>query len=188
MEGFPMKKLAALACVVSLFSLDAWADNGWGLHGAYWDAGDADSSGGIGLRMSIEMIEGVQLELRGTYFDSFSTDGGTDLDVYPLEGGLALFLPVGGKVEAYGGGGLGYYLVDASGPADAGDELGYYLNAGFQVPVRKNEKSYGGTQASLYGEVLYRFLQVDDARTSGGSLADADLDGVGFNLGLLIQW
>ena len=76
---------------------------------------------------------------------------------------------------------------------DAGpdDEIGGYVTAGLKLPVWKSGASFGETQAVLFGEIMYRFVDAEDTHVESGpevTLSDADLNGVGFNAGLLVRW
>ena len=110
-------------------------------------------------------------------------DEGPDLEVIPLEVGLNLIGSVVDKLNAYGGVGVGYYLMDSD--ADVDDEIGFFVNGGLSYDVFKNEAAYGGTRASLFAEAMYRFVSADDADYGGN---DVDLDGLVINAGLMVRW
>jgi hypothetical protein len=191
-----MNKILCSLPIVLLSANLACASNAWGLYGAYWNASDADDTFGAGLKASIEMIEGVQFQLRGSYFDDLVDGDGArdvDLEVIPVEAGLALTYPVSDSVEWYGGGGLGYYFMDADsgrGPGvDPDDEIGFYFDLGVEWALRKSGASYGETAAKVFAELMYRFVDADNVKpTGGGGADDVELDGIGVNLGLLVSW
>ena len=167
-----MKRFSVVLVVMMLCTSGvAWGYNGWGLFAAYWDAKDADEGYGAGLKISAEMVEGVQLELRGTFFNDLEDEA--DAEVIPLEVGLALSHAASETVDIYGGGGFGYHLVDAD-EGDPDDEVGFYLVAGADWNLKE--------MASLFGEILYRDVDIDVGPS------DVDLSGVGVNLGVLIKW
>lgn len=179
-----MRKLAAVLMCLSLCAAVAHADNGWGLFGSYWSPSDGDSAFGPGVRLAIEMIPGMQLDLRGSYFGDVMEDGkGPDLKVIPLEAGLNLIAPVVDRVSVFGGLGVGYYLMDSD--ADVDNEVGFFVNGGLEFVMIENEAAYGGTRASLFAEAMYRSVSADGAGNGG---ADVDLDGLVFNGGLMVRW
>lgn len=169
-----MKYLIASIPALLLSATLSYGYTGWGIYGSYWDTDEADSAGGAGVKVSIEMVPGVQMELRGTYFEDLDADG-AGLEVLPLEAGLALVLPTANQVDFLAGGGLGYYLMDGDGSPD--NEVGFYLTAGLEWNLQP--------MASLFTEAMYRVVSANDAGYDG---QDADLDGLGVNAGLLIKW
>jgi len=144
--------------------------HGWGIYGAYWDASEAGSTGGAGLRISVEMVPGVNLELRGTAFGRVSV-GDERFRVTPYDGGLSLLVPVSERANFVAGGGLTY--ADVSG-AGADSETGFYGSLGMDMSLRP--------QARLFADLIYRFLEVDT------STRTVDLDGIGVQAGVLITW
>lgn len=197
-----MKKICVLLTAVFLAASVAWGQNEWGLFAAYWNTDDADDALGVGIKVAIEIIPVVQLEIRGTYFEDFEAGNdfaNSEVEVIPLEVGLLLTVPFNETVEGFVGGGIGYYFMDGDvdlptgTQMDAGpdDEIGGYVSAGLKLPVWKSGASFGETQAVLFGEVTYRFVDAEDIKVESGpeiSLKDADLNGVGFNAGLLVRW
>lgn len=169
-----MKYLIPSLSVLLLSASLSYGYTAWGIHASYWDTDEADSAAGGGVKISFEMVPAVQMELRGTYFEDFNAEG-VDVEVLPLEAGLALVLPVGDQTEWLAGGGLSYLLVDSD--ADPDDDVGFYLTTGLEWLIQP--------QASLFGEVMYRVADADDVGPNG---EDADLNGIGINAGLLIRW
>ena len=195
------------ACMTALAVLligtgTAVGANMWGVHAAYWDTSDADSSYGAGTKFSFEMVPGARLDLRASYFNDLADDVDgidTDLEVLPLELGLALVYPAARSIDLTAGGGIGYYFMDGkinlpdntSAGADPGDEVGFYLAAGLEWSLRKSGASYGETEAGLFLEALYRSVSADDMKVDSVEplrLGDADLDGLGVNLGIMVRW
>lgn len=179
-----MKKVIISMAVLVVMGLTAGAENGWGLHAAYWDTEDLSDQAGVGATLSIEMIPSVLMNIRGSYFDGFGDEntGDVDLQVIPLELGLAVYQPLAEKLNVYAGGGIGYYFMDADG-VDVDDEVGSFVNAGFELKgAEKKEVVYGQTHLGLFAEAIYRFVEAD-----AGS-ADFSLDGLGANVGLMIRW
>ena len=169
-----MKRLITSLSALLLTAGLAHGHNGWGINGSYWDTDGADAAAGGGVKLSVEMVPGVQLDVRGTYFEDFDVEG-ISLEVFPIEAGLALVLPVNTQTEFQVGGGLGYLLM--GGDADPSDEIGFYLVSGLEWLIKP--------QASLFGEIMYRIADANDIGPNG---EDADLNGFGINAGLLIRW
>jgi hypothetical protein len=195
--------ITGLAVLVACAASATAADNGWGVGAAYWDTKDADSAFGASTKFSFELVPGAQLDLRGSYFNDLGKDEGgvdADLKVIPLEVGFALSYPAGRVVDLTAGAGIGYYFMDGSvsssddrtvQPANPEDEVGFYAAAGLEWTLRKSGASFGETEAGLYAEVMYRVVSADNIKVESGEtirLSDADLDGVGLNLGIMIKW
>jgi hypothetical protein len=184
-------------------SIPGLAANMWGIHGAYWDTSDADDAFGAGGKFSFELVPGARLDFRATYFDDLNTGGSgveVDLEVVPLEGGISLAYPVSDRVELFAGGGIGYYFLnaDVSEPGgqevtggDPGDDVGFYIAGGLEWAIVSSQVAYGETWAGLYAEVLYRSADAAEVKVSSGdqvSYGNADLGGLGVNLGLMVRW
>jgi len=183
-----MKKLFALIGIAVIFSTSAMADNGLGLYGSYWKPSDGDDAFGPGIGISAEMIPGLNLEIRGAYFDNvLKDDNPTELEVIPLDAMLALKGPLADRLDIYGGIGFTYAFLDSNGSADSG-ELGFLLGGGLNFEVSENEAYYGGTAASLFVEVMYRSLDVDVTAPGATESDNIDLSGIGVNAGLMIRW
>ncbi len=179
-----MKKLITVLACLSLCTFAVHADNGWGLFGSYWNPSDGDSAFGPGVRLAVEMIPGVQLDMRVSYFnDVMKESEGPSLKVIPLEAGLNLIAPAADRLNVYGGIGIGYYLMDSD--ADVDNEVGFFLNGGVEFVMIENEAFYGGTRASLFAEAMYRSVSADKAGNDG---KDMDLDGLVLSGGLMVRW
>ncbi len=178
-----MKKIILAIMILVLSSITASAESGWGFFGSYWSPSDGEAEFGPGIRLTYEMVPGMQLDFRASYFDNLmDEDEGPDLEVIPIETGLCLTGPVAGNLNLHGGVGVGYYLMDSD--ADVDDEIGFFVNAGLEYDVFRNNAAYGGTRASVFAEAMYRSVTADDATING----DADLDGLVLNAGLMVRW
>jgi len=183
-----MKKLLALMAVTMICAAPAMADNGWGLYGSYWKPSDGDDAFGPGLRIAIEMIPSVALELRAAYFDDvLEDDNPASLEVIPLDAMLALKGPLGDRLDLYGGVGFTYFLLDSNGDVDD-SKMGFMLGAGLEYVLTENEAFYGGTAASLFLEASYRNVSVDVTAPGAAASEKVELDGLGANAGLMIRW
>ena len=178
-----MKKITIIFIFLFLFAVTASAESGWGFFGSYWSPSDGEAEFGPGIRLAYEMVPGMQLDFRASYFDNLmDEDEGPDLEVIPLETGLCLTGPVAGRLNLHGGVGIGYYLMDSD--FDVDDEVGFFVNGGLEYDVFRNDAAYGGTRASLFAEAMYRSVTADEASING----DVDLDGLVLNAGLMVRW
>lgn len=155
----------------------AMADNEWGVFGTYWSPSDGDGTFGGGVKLGIEMVDQVQLDIRYSIFSDVLGDG-PKLDVDPLEAGLSFSVPTDSDFQPYFGAGLGYYLM--SGNAD--DEVGFYLSGGVEYILHRSGADYGETTTKLFLEGMYRFVDASIGEE------DLDLNGPGVQLGLMIGW
>lgn len=172
--------------------------NGLGVHGGYIDTEDLGDSVGIGGKFQIDLPGGLNIEGRTVMYDDLGKDlavGGedvrTDLEIWPIEMGLAFDIPVGKRFIPYIGGGIGWHLLEADVTVgevtqhiDLDDEFGFYLVGGFNMELGEN--------IAIYGEYLYRQVEgsLEDDHTSK-LVKDAvavDLGGFSINLGLLLRW
>jgi hypothetical protein len=170
-----MKKiLIALTAVMLGCAMTASANFGWGLYGSAWSTADGDDVFGPGFRLTMEMVPAIQLELRASSMNGLTiTQGSNEFDVnlIPLEAGLAVNLPLNEKVKFMLGGGPTYTFVDADTGIDVSDEIGAYFSAGFELTIS------GG--AALFAEARYNYLDLG---------SDVNLTGPGANVGLMITW
>jgi hypothetical protein len=170
-----MKKIwIAVTAIVLGCAMTASANFGWGLYGSAWSTADGDDVFGPGFRLTLEMVPAIQLELRASSMNGLTVEKGSseyDLDLVPIEAGLALNLPLNDKVKFMLGGGPTYTFVDADEALDVSDEIGAYFSAGFELAV--------GNGAALFAEARYNFLDLG---------SDINLNGPGANVGLMITW
>ena len=135
---------------------------------------------------------------------SFTIRDEIEVDVMPLEIALLYDWPVADSTELYGGAGVGYYLTDSDidlrvesmgvgldlsswASFDTDDELGFFGLIGVEQVVVD--------QVTLFAELRYSYLEVrtrttlripDDPVESWSE--DADLVGVGANIGVAVAW
>lgn len=173
-----MKKTLLTLTVLALcavFSPPATAAS-FGAFGSYWDAEDADSTTGIGVKFGFGLSKAVELEFHGTYYNDFEqTIGGTGyrISALPVGGGLRFNLMPEEKFNVALGLGLSYVFMDSN-IGEMDDKFMYYGLAGFDV---------GSDTTRFLLEVMYRRLtsNIDD----GVSVTDIDFDGFSFNTGVL---
>jgi hypothetical protein len=173
-----MKKILVVAIVCAFFGMVAAPEARamrLGGYAAYLDGDDLGSGAGAGAVLRFDFLgEAVGLDIRGSYlrFDDIKTD------LIPLETAVTARLPIG-RLGAYAGLGVGYYLFDMD-DGSADDSVGVFplVGADFQL----------SDKLSLFGEARWLFLDtdVDAAVKAAEDLTEdsLDLDGLGVNLGL----
>jgi len=190
--------LAAFGAAMTLAPL-AQADHGWGLFGTYWNTKDGQDEWGGGFRLAVDFIPHVFVDLRVSYFDDLIGSSVAKIEDIPIDIGIMGTKDLTDSVDFYGGGGLSIHLLDGheSIPElpretiNPDDELGMYFVLGIESLFLAEELAkYHVKGVTLFAEATYRFLTVDNAAvsTDGARLEDADLDGLGFNLGFTIRW
>lgn len=187
-----MKKALLAAVIMGLGAVLASA-NGLGFSGAYWDTKNAGDGFGAGAKLQLQVVPGMFMEFRGTYFEDLGGDEeieGVDskLQIIPAEVGLITTFPVNKQFKPYVGGGVGYYFADATVEADGmdedidiDDEIGYYAVGGFEIGLADN--------FYVFVEYKYTWVEIntfviEDVEFEGKT----KLDGPGGNAGLLLKW
>ena len=202
-----MKKLAVLVMGLMICSGAALGDNGWGLLASYWDTKDANSGYGLGIKVSAEAVPGFMVDFRYTWFEDLgeaAPDLGVThytLEVMPVEIGVSVQSEPSGRLILFGGGGLGYYMMEGEirtdnrsasrTSADPDDEIGFYLNGGFEFIVSQNADTIQATRATIFLEAMYRFVNVKDIAVGDNfdlPVDNGNLDGLGVNLGFMLRW
>ena len=201
-----MKKSAVLVMGLMVCAGAAFGDGGWGLVASYWDTKDADAGVGLGMKISVEAVPGFMLDFRYTWFEDLGKadpDIGVThyiLEVIPLEIGASIQAEPSDKLIIFGGGGLGYYMMegdmwtdDRPGhriSADPDDELGFYLNGGFEFVVAQNADTLQPARATIFLEAMYRFVNIKAIAIDSLDLPvdNGNLDGLGLNLGFMLRW
>jgi hypothetical protein len=165
------------------------------IFGSYWDTDDLGEAIGGGLRVGFPINDNIDFDISAAYFEDWTdqvrsiigTGAETDIELstIPIDAGFTWTrLPEGGFLF---GAGLTYGYMDVNdlaisgtnlrATADANDEFGGYVKAGYQA------------QGGFLAEVMYRFLEasVEDIRIPGTVLLDdsidVKLDGYQVNLG-----
>lgn len=191
--------VGVIYCMVAI----SCSASGWGLMGAYWNTADGSDSIGAGGRLSVEMIRGIQLELRVTHFSDIASDKAgysIDLEATPLELSMVYFHPLMDRLSVYGGAGIGkyYFSADVRGPevvttrGETGNQTGSHLVLGTEWTLLDSGALYGATQAIIFGELMYRIVNarnlLPEPAPEGTRFGRADLNGVGVNIGLMMRW
>lgn len=155
-----MKKIIAGCMLLTLVAFHTATAGDIGVFASYSDHEDGDAVWGGGV---LYLPASLPLEFRGTFYERSDTG---QLQASPLDIGLAFGLTRYESVKFSLMGGGSYYLVDAKG-SSPDDEFGWYFGGRAEFSLEENY--------ALFGEVLYR----------GADLDDADFSGVTFNLGIL---
>lgn len=169
-----MKILSALLiiCMCSLVSFKAHAID-LGLNASYWDTDEGEGAWGYGAQVGFPfIIDHLHLEARAYKFEE---DGGAlfgDVDITPIDAGLAFFFTKDETVNPYLVAGVSYLYVDSE-DLDLDDDFGYYGGAGLDFDISNGFR--------LVGEAIFRSAEFD---SDAGFDESFDTSGVTFNLGL----
>ncbi len=149
-----------------------------GVFGSYLDSSDLDDEAfGAGGKLKLELAEFFAIDVRGSYLEYDNTG----ISVVPVEAAALLQIPLG-ALNLYGGVGAGYYFFDAD-RAELDDNFGFFPLAGLEVALG---------DIKLFGEVRWLMLSTD-VDSAGDELEgivdgdEADVDGIGVNIGLAID-
>ena len=163
----------------------AGVDAGLAAFGAYWDTDEAGDGGGAGFKAIMGLAPNLALELRASYYEDLAKEKDDELEVVPLEAGLAVTFPLSPTLAMIAGAGGGYYIMDGkTGDADADpdDEFGAYAIGG--VALRLSE------QTTLFGTAKYTSVEIDKIEVDGAGDIEQkiDLTGAGAEAGLIVSW
>jgi hypothetical protein len=148
-----------------------------GLFGSYLDSDDLGDGYGAGAKLELKPSDVLSVDGRASwiYFDDF------EIHMIPLEAALRFNWPLlGERIVPYAGIGGGYYIFEAD-DVDLDDDVGYFPLVGLEVGFRR---------VALFAEARWLFLEadVDSALDELEDLDDADVDGLGVNVGLLFRF
>ena len=184
-----MKKIIFAILCSAILGAASYGDGLAGMF-AYWETDDLDASEGYGIKLVGTEDPSGYLEFRVSRFSGFqSTDGSPSIEaeVTPIEAGMTYNLSKRDGFKIYLGGGGGYYLMEATVDAGAGErdadidnEWGWYGVAGLELGLT-------GT-LQLFAEGMYR--SVDGAVPAGGvegldERLELEFDGLGGNAGVM---
>ena len=148
-----------------------------GFFGSYLDSDDLGDGYGAGAKLEVKPTDVLSVDGRASwvYFEDF------EIHMIPLEAALRLNLPLlGERIIPYVGAGGGYYFFEAD-DVDLDDDVGYFPLVGLEVGFRR---------VAIFGEARWLFLEtdVDSALDELADLDEADVDGLGVNVGLLFRF
>jgi hypothetical protein len=148
-----------------------------GAFGSYLDSDDLGDGYGGGVKLELKPIDVLSVDGRAgyIYFDD------AEIHMFPLEGvGRVNFPLLGERIVPYAGVGAGYYIFEGD-DADLDDDVGFFPLVGLEAGLKR---------VALFAEARWLFLEadVDDAVDELEDLDDADVDGLGINVGLLFRF
>jgi hypothetical protein len=150
-----------------------------GVFGSYLDSDDLGDGYGAGAKLEIKPIDILSVDGRASwiFFDDF------DIHMIPLEVAGRVNIPLlGERIVPYAGIGVGWYFFEAD-DIDLDDDFGYFPLVGLEVGTRS---------VALFAEARWLFLEADaDVGSALEDLIDfdeADIDGLGINVGLLFRF
>ena len=157
--------LSLLCCSSQAMAIDVYG------FGSYWEKGDVEGTWGTGIGVSLPfIIDALRIDGRAHYFAD-SDYGRDEITVTPFDLGAQLHLMPESTFDPYVLGGISYNYVDAK-QLSLDSTFGGYLGVGADIEL-------GSSLFKLFGEVLYRFSDLDDI--DGHNL---DASGITANIGL----
>ena len=175
------KRLVGLALLVAACALPGGCSHGTGIElGAFGSSLKSDDLGqgyGGGAKLELNPIDWLSLDGRASYIRFADTQ----VNMVPLEAaGLLNFPMAGERIVPYVGAGVGYYFFEAD-DADLDNQVGFFPLAGLEI---------GLWRVSLLAEARWLFLQTDVESAKGElrNLREADVDGLGINVGVLLRF
>lgn len=193
------KRIATLFafCAASLFT-QVHADNGWGPYVSYWAPADGEEAFGVGAKFGWEVTPAVLWDFRATWYDDMGDDQNYKLDIIPLESALVYQADLTPNTVFSFGGGAGYYLADGAlidesrvtTSVDPDGTIGFFGLLGIEHLINPSSAIDGATASSLFVEVMYRWVEIDDVNIRGVNITpeDASLNGASANIGFLLHW
>ena len=149
-------------------------------YGSYLEGDDLGEAWGGGAKLKLTVLEYLAVDARASYL-AYDL---ADVEVTPIEATAMFQLPFfEDTLVPYAGVGVGYYLF-TSGEVELEDKVGFYPVAGVQWNLGEAKR------IGIFAEVRWLFLEadVDAATTSYANLDEADLDGIGVNLGVSFRF
>ena len=145
--------------------------------GSSINSDDLGQGHGGGAKLELNPIDWLSVDGRAGYIRFADTK----VNMIPLEAaGLLNFPMAGERIVPYLGAGAGYYLFEGS-ETDLQDQVGFFPLAGLEI---------GLWRVSLLAEARWLFLQTDveSARGELRNLREAEVDGLGINLGVVFRF
>jgi len=147
-----------------------------GVFGSSLDSDDLGTGYGGGAKLEVKPTDWLSVDGRASliFFDDF------DISMIPLEAALRLNVPMfGERIVPYAGVGVGEYLFDAD-DVDLDDSFGYFPLLGLEFGLRR---------VAFFAEARWLVLETDtDAALEELGDLNADVDGLGINVGLLFRF
>jgi hypothetical protein len=175
------KRIIGVVLLVILCMVLGGCSHGSGLElgafGSSLNSNDLGQGYGGGAKLELNPVDWISLDGRASWIRFADTE----VDMVPLEvAALVNFPSLGERIVPYVGAGAGYYFFDAK-DADLDNQVGFFPVVGLEI---------GLWRASLLAEARWLFLQTDveSARGELQNLREADVDGLGINVGLLLRF
>jgi hypothetical protein len=174
-----MRKFTVLAILLVVIAVPSTMfASSVGAYAAYWDTDDAGSGVGPGVKLKIDILPVISLDLRIARVDLDDLD----ITVTPMELALVGNIPLDAVVP-YLGLGVGYYDVDSDGGLST-DSVGGFGLVGLEIRF--------GDNFGIFGEARYVAMaaDIDTALQIAEDFEDNEItfNGFGANLGILIRW
>jgi len=148
-----------------------------GAFGSSLKSDDLGQGYGGGAKLELNPIDWISIDGRASYIRFADTK----VNMVPLEAAALLNFPMAGeRIVPYIGAGAGYYLFESD-DANLDNKVGFFPLAGLEI---------GLWRVSLLAEARWLFLQTDVESAKGElrNLREADVDGLGINLGVLFRF
>ncbi len=175
------RRFISLAFLVGVYAVLGGCRHGSGIEmGAFGSSLKSDDLGqgyGGGAKLELNPIDWLSVDGRASYIRFADKK----VNMVPLEAAALLNFPMAGeRIVPYVGAGAGYYLFEAD-DANFDNKVGFFPLAGLEI---------GLWRVSFLAEARWLFLQTDveSARGELRNLHEADIDGLGVNLGVLFRF
>ena len=189
-----MRKFAVTVGLFSLLAAPALA-GGIGVMVSSWDTDTADDDQGAGVKVEVDMNPNLDVEVRASFFDSFSqVDRGElyEIEATPVDLGLAWDFAPDRRANPYIGAGGTFLLLkpnaalgeEVTSRPHSQEEFGWYGEIGVEYVAAPS--------FSVFVEAIYRDVS-GEVRGRGLGTApvvdfEVDFGGVSANLGLMFNW
>lgn len=149
--------------------------------GSYLYNDQRESSFGAGGYLGLPLLDlsvaDLNLDFRASYLSDVVGKG--DVGMVPLEGGLSVSFLRNFIVSPFAGAGAGYYYFDSN-ELKVDDSWGWYAVAGARLAFL--------LRTQLHAELLYRDANTSAKGRAGNDYVDANIQGLGLNVGLGFNW
>ncbi|MFH0954332.1 MAG: outer membrane beta-barrel protein [Verrucomicrobiota bacterium] len=197
--------LAVLALATTTFAAGKAAPKEMGMGAgaflSYWDAKDPDDPGaGLGVLGKMEVMENVCLQARLSLYaftqEEDVPDAELDASVIPFEVAATYRYALADELAVYGGGGVGYYLVDTEVDVnEPGVDIDYEVDNGFGLFLLGGGVFSLMENVGIFGEIKYTLLKLD-TETTVTALGvpvfsdddEIDLSGLAVNIGAALKF
>ena len=170
------RQAVSLMIVFSVLPAVSAEAGDFGVFGAYAGFDKQGDGYGFNLKGGFPLLEALELEVRGGYYDDIAKSNLPKVEMIPVELGLSLNLRSGLPIIPYVSGGAGYYFFDAA-RGSVEDSVGGYFGGGIEIPFTNH---FAATV-----EFLYRYVHEAEYSLSPRNKFE---DGAAANVGLSLIW